>query len=318
MKRVLGVALGLLAALAFPGAAGATAPSASFTISPESPLSLEPVTFTSISTGDISSLGWDLDNDGAFDDGSGTTASLTFPSAAVYTVRLRAYGFGGAYSDQVQPVRVQNRAPTASIANFPATPEAGQTASFVALPDDADGTVVSEAWDLDGNGTFETPGSLVSRAFQAPGDYLVRLRVVDNDQASAVAAKMVHVDPKPPEYLSPFPLVRISGNVTISGSRIKRLVVATPAGATAKVLCHGGGCKRRKQTKKAPAHGGTRYLRFPQFEQRLRPHAVLEIFVTKPGTIGKYTRLTIRSGKRPLRRDLCIFPGAKHPTRCGA
>ena len=93
-------------------------------------------------------------------------------------------------------------------------------------------------------------------------------------------------------------------------------MVQAPSGAKVKVRCHGGGCKRRLQAKTAPRTGRHAFLRFPQFERRLKPHAVLEIFVTKRGTIGKYTRITIRSGKRPLRRDLCVYPGAKRPRAC--
>jgi PKD domain len=316
MKRVLEATLGLVVALAFPAVATALAPSASFTVSPVSPLSLEPVTFTSTSTGDVSSVGWDLDNDGSFDDSTNTSATLSFPSAAVYTVRLRAYGYGGAYGDQVQPIRVFNRPPTATIAYFPAAPKAGDPLNLVALPEDSDGTVVSEEWDLDGDGVFEASGALVTHTFPTPGAYTVLLRVTDNDHAAVVASQVIRVDAKPPEFLSPFPLVRVSGKVTVAGARINRLVIEAPSGAKVKIRCHGGGCKRRQQAKTAPSTGGPTFLRFPQFERRLRPHAVLEIFVTKPGTIGKYTRLTIRGGKRPLRYDLCIYPGAKRPRAC--
>jgi PKD domain len=192
----------------------------------------------------------------------------------------------------------------------------------VALPDDPDGTVASEEWDLDGDGAFEAGGALVSHTFPAAGDYPVLLRVFDNDNAAAEATQVVHVDPRPPEFLSPFPLVRVSGGVSVAGSRIRRLVIEAPPGATVQVRCHGGGCKRHRQTKKArPRPGGKPgpiQVRFPRFERRLRPGAVLEIYVTKPGTIGKYTRLVMRKGQRPRRTDLCIFPGAKHPRACAS
>ena len=44
---------------------------ASFTYSPASPLSGQLVTFSSTSTGTITSLAWDLDGDGACDDAAG-------------------------------------------------------------------------------------------------------------------------------------------------------------------------------------------------------------------------------------------------------
>ena len=58
--------------LALPASpAWAQAPVASFTYSPASPLSAQVVTFTSTSTGSITSLAWDLDGDGACDDAFG-------------------------------------------------------------------------------------------------------------------------------------------------------------------------------------------------------------------------------------------------------
>ena len=54
-------------------------------------------------------------------------------------------------------------------------------------------------------------------------------------------------------------------------------------------------------------------MRFRRFERALRAHAVIEVFVTNPPTVGKYTRITVRKGLAPLRRDLCLVPGAKRP-----
>ena len=48
----------------------------------------------------------------------------------------------------------------------------------------------------------------------------------------------------------------------------------------------------------------------------LRPGAVLQIRVTKAGTIGKYTRLRIRRGRPPNRIDRCLVPGGKRPVHC--
>lgn len=67
-------------------------PEASFTYSPQSPKALQNVTFTSTSTdsdGTITATAWDLDNDGAFDDATGNSASRTFPEAGNYTVGVQ-------------------------------------------------------------------------------------------------------------------------------------------------------------------------------------------------------------------------------------
>ena len=86
--RLIGLALVVLAALALPASAVAQAPVASFTYSPASPLSGQLVTFSSTSTGTITSLDWDLDGDGACDDAAGATASRSFPAAGEYPVSL--------------------------------------------------------------------------------------------------------------------------------------------------------------------------------------------------------------------------------------
>jgi hypothetical protein len=57
-------------------------------------------------------------------------------------------------------------------------------------------------------------------------------------------------------------------------------------------------------------------VRVRSVERRLRRGAVIEVFVTAPGRIGKYTRFTIRSNAAPARRDLCLQPGKSKPVAC--
>ena len=42
----------------------------------------------------------------------------------------------------------------------------------------------------------------------------------------------------------------------------------------------------------------------------------IRIFVTKAGTIGKFTSITIRGGKPPKRVDRCLMPGSMKPSQC--
>lgn len=321
MKRILRPALGLvLATLAFPAVAQAVY--ADFTVSPDSPFSLETVTFTSTSGGGVTSLFWDLDNDGAYDDGTTDTVTRTFPTAGPNTVRLFVYGEPGESGQKQRVIQVNNRLPAASLAYFPASPEAGEPVSFVSTSQDPDGTLASQLWDLNGDGVFgDATGPTASYTFPSPGTSTVGLRVVDGDGAATVATQIVHVAAKPLQFLSPFPLVQVSGKLTGSGVEITRLVVRAPAGAQVEVRCKGHGCKRRRETRLATPRPGAkagsfRLLRFRRFERALHAHAVLEVFVTNPPTIGKYMRITVRKGLAPLRRDLCILPGAKLPSRC--
>jgi PKD repeat protein len=88
-------------------------PTASFTYSPSSPRMRETVTFTSTSTdpdGHIASHAWDLDNDGEFDDGSGSTASRSFQKKGTHTVHLRVVDDNGAEATATETVKVTNPA----------------------------------------------------------------------------------------------------------------------------------------------------------------------------------------------------------------
>jgi hypothetical protein len=130
--------------------------------------------------------------------------------------------------------------------------------------------------------------------------------IVTTDEAAAPpAAAEVRL-------LSPFPVVRIRGRVTSRGTRIDLLTVRAPRGSRVSVRCHRGGCPRGREVRTSRG----RTIRFRRFERRLRPGALVRVFVTKPGRIGKYTRFTVRRRKSPLRRDACTLPGVERLARC--
>jgi len=66
--------------------------------------------------GDVLAYAWDLDDDGAYDDATGASASRTFTAPGSYTVRLRVTDLLGATSTASVGVNVDNDAPTATIA----------------------------------------------------------------------------------------------------------------------------------------------------------------------------------------------------------
>jgi len=49
---------------------------------------------------------------------------------------------------------------------------------------------------------------------------------------------------------------------------------------------------------------------------KARSQGRLEIAVQKRGTLGKFSRFTIRRGKAPKRLDSCIRFGARSPRAC--
>jgi hypothetical protein len=48
----------------------------------------------------------------------------------------------------------------------------------------------------------------------------------------------------------------------------------------------------------------------------LRAGVIVKVFVTRAGTVGKFTRFRVRRGKPPLRSDRCLLPGSSVPVQC--
>jgi hypothetical protein len=314
-RPAVALGLALVGLCLLPSAAArAAAPVASFSVSPASALSGEAITFASTSSGDVTALAWDLDADGQFNDGAGTTAQRAYPTPGRYLVSLRVSGPTGT-ATQSQLVQVGNRPPIASFSFTPSTPLADDVVNFAAAASDPDGSVATIGWDLNGDGVFtDATGPVASRAFAAPGAYTVAMAVTDSSGATTVASGAVAVAPRPPTMLQPFPIVRLTTRGTRRGARVLRLGVVAPSGSRVTVRCSGRGCGTTDQVR--VVRTPPRPLRFPAFEHRMRAGVVLEVRVTAPGTIGKYTRFRLRRAEPPNRVDLCLPPGQPAPAPC--
>jgi hypothetical protein len=111
-----------------------------------------------------------------------------------------------------------------------------------------------------------------------------------------------------PQYLWPFPVVRVKGTLVAGGARISLLRITAPATARTDVRCSGPGCRMRRHL------FGT--ARLTALERFLRARTRITIRVSSPESIGKYVRLVIRNGSPPKRRDACLLPGETAPVRC--
>ena len=113
--------------------------------------------------------------------------------------------------------------------------------------------------------------------------------------------------------MSPFPVVRLQGRVLRSGIRVTRLLVRAPAGARVRGVCLGRhrGCPRRSVVRRS--RSARNVVRLRRFERRLRPGAVIQVFVTAPQAIGKYVRFRVAQGRAPSRRDMCVAPAGARP-----
>ena len=206
--------------------------------------------------------------------------------------------------------------PAASFKWFPPLPQTGEPVSLVSTSSDATSPIVALAWAL--NGPFQGGGTILTTSFSTPGGHLVRLLVTNAYGLSSVASETINVVGRRLPLMQPFPVVRIAGTETGSGVKLRLLrVQQTPAGARVTVRCRGRRCPVRSASRVAvsrPPEASS--VEFRAFERFLRFGVTLEILVSKPGEIGKYTRFELRRGKLPTRVDMCLDPAGIKPLLC--
>jgi hypothetical protein len=256
---------------------------------------------------------------------SGTLGGLT---PGTYTV-VAEQSDRAANSTQTAPVSFTLEAPalpaahpppTASFTWFPATPSTGQTVTLVSSSTDAASPLTGFAWAPAG-GAFRPGGPVVVTSFTTPGDHVMQLRVTAADGLASIASQTIHVTRPALTPMQPFPIVRIAGLQTGSGVNLNSLTAQAPRGARVTVSCRGRGCPVKSETRMANssrrrAKSSTVEVAFRRFERSLRAGVVLEIRVSKPGRIGKYTRFSIRRGRLPVRTDACLASTEPTPIRC--
>jgi PKD repeat protein len=312
-----------------------SAPFADFTVQPVSPLTGEAVVFRSNSTDPDGipdeNQSWDLDADGAFDDGSGAAASTAFRQPGAHLVRLRVEDRFGAVAVREQVVAVGNRAPTADFRVVPAAPRTEQLVNFVSTASDSDGVVARIAWDLNGDGAFDdASGRTAFATFSTSGGHVVRSEAVDWDGAVSIAEQTVWVQEPPaaepseqptdagPRFLDPVPTVRISGRATSRGAQITLLTVVVPTSSWVDARCRGRGCPVRHVRRRTAGNGRTVLVRLRPFEHWLPVGTRLVIRIGKDGYVGRYVKFLIRAARAPRRTNRCLAPGGLAPVRCSA
>jgi PKD repeat protein len=161
--------------------------------------------------GDLLTYEWNFGDGGT---AAGPTPTHAFSSRGSKTVTLTVRDNRGG-SDSDQDAVLVNALPVADahILNAQAEPGqhidrplVGQPFALTGGPvpgvpgsgsSDADGPI-SYAWDLNNDGTFETPGQHTALGgFPTPGERTVKLRVTDSNQATAVATLTFRVNTAP-------------------------------------------------------------------------------------------------------------------------
>jgi hypothetical protein len=111
-------------------------------------------------------------------------------------------------------------------------------------------------------------------------------------------------------FIDPFPVVRIAGRFRGTRTTLTRVTVKTPKGSRIRFNCKGRGCPYKRKAR------AVKLIRVRSLQRTYRPKATIEIRITKPRKIGKYTRVRTRRGKAPSRIDRCLMPGKTKPVRC--
>ena len=211
--------------------------------------------------------------------------------------------------------------PVASFRWFPAAPRVGETVSLVSTSTDIASPITRFSWALGSNAPFMAGERVLRTSFSTPGGHPVRLLVADASGLSSVVTETIQVSAARLTLMQPFPIVRIAGNETASGVSISLLTVQVPVAARVTVTCKGRGCKMGSESRVARSsrrkhRGTTVLLTFRRFERPLPAGVSLEIRVSKPGEIGKYTRFASSRQRLPARVDACLRPTSPKPVAC--
>jgi large repetitive protein len=182
-------------------------PTAAFTVDFPNPRPNQFVTFTSTSNDPEGAVihAWDLDDDGAFDDGSDASEIRAFPTGGDYTVRLRVTDSDGVQRTTSQTVSVlDNILPVASFTVSgtnpvtPAVPDVGETINLTSTSSDPDGTISRVDWDLDNDGSFDDGSrSPMPLQFQTAGQKTVGLRATDSSGGTHSTTQTFRVNALP-------------------------------------------------------------------------------------------------------------------------
>jgi hypothetical protein len=232
-------------------------------------------------------------------------------------------GRSGAVTFTVTQLTAAASEPSPPVASFkwiPGAPNTGEPVTLISTATDASAPITGFGWALAGNGVFTQGESSLTTSFSTPGPHLVQLRVTDAAGRSSLVAETIPVSTAPVPLMQPFPVVRMAGSYNASGAKISVLAVLAPVGAKVAITCRGPHCPAKSLAFLAAAgaknKAGTVLITFRRFERPLRAGVVLEIWVSKHGEIGKFTRFTIHRGKSPSRVDECLNPAGTVPIVC--
>ena len=187
----------------------------------------QPVTLTATNVADDGgadnvTLAWDTDNDGNFDNGTGTSVTPTFGPGS-HTVKLKLTDSDNVTTVISHDVVVVNQNPVIDTSGCtPAHPLPNATVDCTASATDPDpplnGTV-SYQWDVNHDGTFDQTGNHATTTFATPGAHLITLQVIDSDEGVTNQDIQVNVNAPPTVAINAIaPLNHTPANFTVTAN----------------------------------------------------------------------------------------------------
>ncbi|MBN1155747.1 PKD domain-containing protein [candidate division KSB1 bacterium] len=148
--------------------------------------------------GNIETYEWDFNDDGVYELMMTIPfASNLFPDDYNGNVRLRVTDGENASNTDHAMVIIRNVAPTA-YAGGPYRGMLGEVIRLTGTATDPGADQLTYSWDLDNNGSFETPGANVQKIFNTNGRHNVVLKVSDDDGGIGYDTTMVQINNDPP------------------------------------------------------------------------------------------------------------------------
>jgi PKD repeat protein len=170
----------------------------------------------------IASYAWDLDGNGSYETtGAGPKTERRYSAPGNKLVKLRVTDTDGV-SRTTTRVLILHRAPSARLAATPATALLGQSIALSAAGSSDDNGIAKYEFDLDGDGTFETPTGTTqtaSTSLTTLGTRTLNVKVTDVYGASSTASARVVVHRAPTAAFTFTPAAPVTGTaVQFDGS----------------------------------------------------------------------------------------------------
>jgi gliding motility-associated-like protein len=155
---------------------------------------------STITSGTIVTWQWDLDNDGLYDNATGSSITTNFGNAGTYIVGLQVTSDAGCQSTTSENVTVD---PMPTVAFSVEDVCLGDQTEFTAISTVSSGLVTGYDWELNGNNFFDdATGTTASTQFISDGNYQIGLQVTSDQGCVNDTFQLTTI--------APFPFVNFS------------------------------------------------------------------------------------------------------------